>query len=43
MEKQKLESRQENKASFMKSVVRDGGKGVIVGGSMLVPGVSGKI
>ncbi|HCL01079.1 MAG TPA: DUF368 domain-containing protein [Lachnoclostridium phytofermentans] len=41
MENQKQESGQENETRFVKSVVRDGGKGVIVGGSMLVPGVSG--
>lgn len=41
MEEQKLESKQADEAGFVKSVVRDGGKGVIVGGSMLVPGVSG--
>lgn len=41
MENRKQESKQENETSFVKSVMRDGGKGVIVGGSMLVPGVSG--
>lgn len=41
MEEQKRESKQEDEVGFVKSVVRDGGKGVIVGGSMLVPGVSG--
>ncbi len=41
MENQKQESGQENKTGFIKGAVRDGGKGVIVGGSMLVPGVSG--
>lgn len=41
MENQKEESKQDNKTSFAKNVVKDGGKGVIVGGSMLVPGVSG--
>lgn len=35
------ESRQGKETSFLKIVVRDGGKAVIVGGSMLVPGVSG--
>lgn len=41
MEYQNQESKQGNETKLIKSVIRDGGKGAIVGGSMLVPGVSG--